>query len=91
MDIEQDFKNAKKLIDASNRILLTMHERMDGDDGGSILAMYHHLVDVGKNVTCAIKKGVPPQLKFLPGSNKIADDVARSDFDLLIKIGRAHV
>jgi nanoRNase/pAp phosphatase (c-di-AMP/oligoRNAs hydrolase) len=32
----QNFEQAKNLIQRSHNILLTMHERMDGDDGGSV-------------------------------------------------------
>jgi len=85
--MQKHFEAAKNLIGKSNRILLTMHERMDGDDGGSVLAMAHHLEKTGKLITCAIKKGVPPALEFLPGSNKIIDDIGHSNFDLLVTFG----
>lgn len=85
--MHEEFTKAKNLIDTSSRILLTMHERMDGDDGGSILAVFHHLKTIGKQVTCAVKKGVPPQLKFLPGNEYIQDDIIHNNFDLLITFG----
>ena len=81
------FQQAKDLIDQSRKILLTMHERMDGDDGGALLAMGHQLEKMGKQVTYSIKKGVPPSLNFLPGSEKIKDDVLGKNFDLLITFG----
>ncbi len=85
--MEQDFKDAKALIEHSHRILLTMHERMDGDDGGSVLAMNLQLEKLGKKTVCAIRHQVPPQLKFLPGSEKIVDDITTQDFDLVIMFG----
>ncbi|MDR3642446.1 MAG: DHH family phosphoesterase [Candidatus Doudnabacteria bacterium] len=85
--MQQAFEQAKNLIDRSSRVLLTMHERMDGDDGGALLAMGDRLEKMGKNVTYAIKKGVPPNLAFLPGTDKIADDINRDDFDLLVTFG----
>ena len=63
-----------------------MHERMDGDDGGALLAVG----TVGKNgetVTYSIKKGVPPNLSFLPGAEKIVDDIEHDNFDLVITFG----
>ena len=57
----KEFTQAKQLIEDSRRILLTMHERMDGDDGGALLAIGHQLEKMGKLVTYAIKKGVPPE------------------------------
>jgi bifunctional oligoribonuclease and PAP phosphatase NrnA len=85
--MEKSFREAKSLIDNSSTILLTMHERMDGDDGGSVLAMCHQLHTMGKTVACAIKKGVPPSMRFLPGSEQITDDITSRDFDLLIMFG----
>jgi len=86
-DIQKKFQSAKKLIDESHRILLTMHERMDGDDGGSVLALMHILESEGKTTTVAIKQGVPPNLQFLPKSFRIIDDIDDQNFDLLITCG----
>lgn len=83
----QNFEQAKNLIEHSQNILLTMHERMDGDDGGSVLALLHQLEKMGKNVEAAIKKGVPKSLSFLPGSHKIADDITHENYDLIITCG----
>lgn len=85
--MQEHFIKAKHLIDKSQSILLTMHERMDGDDGGSVLAMAHLLKTLGKKVTSAIKFGVPPSLEFLPGSHKILEDITNEEFDLLITFG----
>lgn len=85
--MKEQFDDAKKLIDASNSILLTMHERMDGDDGGALLAMAKFLKKQNKQVTCAIKKGVPPALRFLPGSHLVVDDITHENFDLSITFG----
>lgn len=65
---------------------------MDGDDGGALLAFGNYLKQAGKRVTYAIKKGVPPQLSFLPGSENIADDITKDDaFDLLITFGCSNI
>ena len=85
--MHQAFTQAKNLIDASNKILLTMHERMDGDDGGAMLAMGEQLEKMGKQATYAVKKGVPPNLSFLPGTEKISDDITHGNFDLIITFG----
>lgn len=85
--MQEHFIKAKHLIDNSQSILLTMHERMDGDDGGSVLAMAHLLETIGKKVTSTIKFGVPPSLEFLPGSHKILEDITHKEFDLLITFG----
>jgi phosphoesterase RecJ-like protein len=85
--MKEHFQQAKNLINNSNRILLTMHERMDGDDGGALLAMFKHLVGEGKKVSAAIKHGVPHSLAFLPGSTKIVDDIDNTDYDLVVVFG----
>lgn len=85
--MQEEFQQAKELIDDSRRILLTMHERMDGDDGGALLALGSQLESMGKIVTYAVKKGVPPALNFLPGADKIQDDIDHKNFDLLITFG----
>lgn len=85
--IELHFQQANQLINASTKILLTMHERMDGDDGGALLAVGMQLEKMGKDITYAIKKGLTPNLAFLPNSQKIKDDIESSDFDLLITFG----
>ena len=85
--MHQAFEQAKNLIDASHNILLTMHERMDGDDGGALLAMGQQLEKMGKRVTYAVKKGVPPNLSFLPGAEKILDEAPSLNYDLLITFG----
>ncbi len=83
----QEFNTANSFITKAQRILLTMHERMDGDDGGSLLAVGRQLETMGKQVTRAIKRGVPPSLAFLPDSKKIQDDITSLNFDLLIMFG----
>ena len=86
--MEQEFKKAKDLIESSTSILLTMHERMDGDDGGSVLALAEELEKQGKQITVAIKKGVPPTLAFLPNSTIVRDDIWPDEaFDLVIACG----
>ncbi len=85
--MQQHFESAKNLIDQSANILLTMHERMDGDDGGALLALGGHLENEGKHVVYAIKQGVPPALSFLPGAKKIKDDWVEGNYDLLITFG----
>ena len=89
--MDNSFNKALNLINRSQNILLTMHERMDGDDGGSILALAGHLEKAGKHLEIAIKKGVPPSLAFLPGSQKIKDEAESENFDLIITCGCADL
>ena len=47
-----DWKNIDNLIMGSNHILLATHENPDGDGLGSIAALYHHLLNKGKDCRC---------------------------------------
>ncbi|MDR1385911.1 MAG: bifunctional oligoribonuclease/PAP phosphatase NrnA [Planctomycetaceae bacterium] len=59
------------LIDNAQRFLLTAHIRPDGDCIGCELAMAAILRQLGKEVRILNVDPVPPDLKFLDGSDKI--------------------
>src|SRR5690349_17187080 len=83
----QDFNQAKYLIDKSTSIVLTTHERTDGDDLGSVLALSKWLMSLGKQVSIVIKGGVPETLRFLPGSEMVLEELPKRKFDLFIVSG----
>ena len=87
--METEFAKAKSLFETAQNILLTMHEGMDGDDGGSILALLHFLESQHKRVVAVVKNGVPEALSFLPGSQKILENLPETQFDLLVTFGCA--
>ncbi len=66
-----DFTKAKELIESSKKILFTTHERTDGDDLGSVLALAEAARNLGKQVSIVTTGGVPSRLLYLP----MADDV----------------
>ncbi len=83
----QNFTKAKQLIESSQRILFTTHERTDGDDLGSVLALAWSCLAQGKQVTIATTGGVPTRLQYLPMSDDVLDDITTTDFDLLVVSG----
>lgn len=87
----KNFAAARSLLESSQRILLTTHERTDGDDLGSVLALADHLASSGKDITIAIVGGVPEQLTYLPGSKLVIEDISRADFDLLVISGCSNI
>ncbi len=89
--MHEQFQHAKQLIDQSQRILFTTHERTDGDDLGSVLALANHLKKQGKHITLAIKGGVPEQLKYLPLQEWVQEELDHSNFDLLIISGCSNI
>ncbi len=82
-----EFTDAKNLLEQAQNILLTTHERTDGDDLGSVLALAHHLKHAGKNVSVVIQGGVPQQLRYLPMSEMVTEVLPTHQFDLLVISG----
>jgi phosphoesterase RecJ-like protein len=81
-----EFTKALDLINKSQNIFLTTHEGTDGDDLGSLLAISKFLQSLGKNVSAAVKGGIPENLLFLPLVESVKDTVPEN-FDLLITFG----
>ncbi|MDP4001397.1 MAG: bifunctional oligoribonuclease/PAP phosphatase NrnA [bacterium] len=85
------FSKAWELINSSQNIFLTTHEGTDGDDLGSLLAMCLGLKDMGKQVTSAVKGGVPKSLSFLPGTETVDDKIYEKKYDLIITFGCSRI
>ena len=49
-NVDSDWKKINEIIISCSKILLTTHENPDGDGLGSEVAMYHHLIEIGKDV-----------------------------------------
>ncbi len=82
-----NFQEAKQLIESSQKILFTTHERTDGDDLGSVLALAWACLGMGKQVTIATTGGVPTRLQYMPMSDDVLEDITTTDFDLLVVSG----
>ncbi len=82
-----EFVQAKKLLEEAGSVLLTTHERTDGDDLGSVLALAHHLHAHGKQISIVIKGGVPKQLEYLPLSQIVTETLPHTNFDALVISG----
>lgn len=94
---EPRWQAAADAIAGAQSILLVSHIAPDGDAVGSLLGMAHPLQERGKQVTAAIDDGVPHELRFIPGSDKVLPTVDAGEYDLMItldssdleRIGRA--
>ena len=75
-------------IKIANKILLLAHENPDGDAIGSLMAMYHMLKDLGKNVLVVVPE-IPPAFLYLNGIDKV---LSKTDdtFDLGIVVDCAN-
>ncbi len=73
-----NFTLAAEALKASAVIFFTTHERTDGDDLGTVLALAHTLQNLGKRVHIGVIGGVPEQLKFLPGSEWVTEGLPKN-------------
>lgn len=85
--MQNNFEQAKTLLENSQRILFTTHQRTDGDDLGSVLALALHMKKQGKEVTISVVGGVPEQLRYLPFTEQVHEDIDNENFDLLVISG----
>lgn len=87
----EHFLQAKQLIESSQKILLTTHERTDGDDLGSVLALAIAARGMDKHVTVAVTGEVPSRLSYMPMADEVVGDIPHSNYDLLIVSGCSHL
>lgn len=73
-------KELKRLLESSERIVLTCHVRPDGDAIGSTLGLWHLLRSLGKEVTVIVPDKAPGNLSFLPGFKDIAVFTCHTDY-----------
>ena len=70
--ISNDFvSDVKRLIDSTNRIVITSHKNPDGDAVGSGLALYNYLTAKGKDAKFILPDLMPQNLKWIPGVDTI--------------------
>lgn len=81
-----------KLLQRSNTIILTAHIQPDGDCLGSMLALNHYLVSIGKNVRMVLDDDVPALFNFLPGHQAIQKPTTKViSADLLIVLDASDI
>lgn len=64
-------KEFRRLIEESERVVLTCHVRPDGDAIGSTLGLWHLLHNLGKEASVIVPDKAPVSLSFLPGFKDI--------------------
>ena len=75
-------KDIVEEIRKSKTILITTHEGPDGDAIGSSLGLASFLGALGKEVTVHTSDPVPELYRFLPGTDKVCQDIPDKQFDL---------
>lgn len=73
-------KELRRLIEMSEKIVLTCHVRPDGDAIGSTLGLWHLLKTLGKDATVVVPDKAPAVLSFLPGFKEIAVYTCHGEF-----------
>ncbi len=82
--MQEQFLQAKRLIDKSQKILSISHKRPDGDTLGASCALYWGLKGMGKDVDMACIDEVPERFAFLPDIKRIIHEFDFRDYDLII-------
>jgi len=62
---------AKQVLEDATKILVTSHQRPDGDAVGSVLGLGQALENAGKEVYMVLQDGVPSSFHHLTGSDRI--------------------
>lgn len=69
----QPLQNLYPLLDKKRKIVITMHQKPDGDAMGAALAMYHFLLSIGNNVNVISPTNWAKFLNWMPGCDKVTD------------------
>lgn len=70
----------------SHNVVVSGHIMPDGDSIGSTLALGMALEKLGKNVTMISSDQIPDTYQFLPGANRILQELPPSDYDTLVMV-----
>lgn len=73
-------KELRRLIEKSDKIVLTCHVRPDGDAIGSTLGLWHLLRALGKEACVVVPDKAPVSLSFLPGFKEIGVYTCHPEF-----------
>jgi phosphoesterase RecJ-like protein len=68
--MKKKFKRLTKIIEQNQNFVLSSHIHTDGDALGSLLALYYHLKDLGKDAHIFVPGTIPQKYKYL-GVNKL--------------------
>ena len=66
-----EYQDILRQIEEARNIVIVSHHNPDGDAIGSVLAMYHFLQPMGKQVNMVVPNDFPAFLKWLQGSDLI--------------------
>lgn len=73
-------------LQQSRNLVVSGHIMPDGDSIGSTLALGLALEKLGKKVTMICSEPVPETYQFLPGADRIQQELPPSDYDTLVMV-----
>lgn len=76
--LEDNIQKAKETIERCNKIVIVTHTSPDGDAIGSSLALYHFLLEWGKEVNVLVANKFPIFLQWMAGAENIVISECRS-------------
>ena len=82
-----DFTASQEIIEASKALLFVSHEFTDADDLGAMLALAEVIEKPGKKIFVSARGGLPENLFFLPGSERLLDNPPDSEYDTVCFLG----
>ncbi|MCH7588398.1 MAG: bifunctional oligoribonuclease/PAP phosphatase NrnA [Chloroflexi bacterium] len=83
--MKREILEAQKLFEGASTVLVTSHQRPDGDAIGSLLALHISLKAKGFSSHAILAEEVPERYRFLPQANSI-QDTTLDHFDLIIAV-----
>lgn len=89
MEIFDAQKQAKGIIDSSQRILVTCNKNLDGDSIGASFALFLLLKKMGKDAKLIFDKDAPAQFQFLPKA-EFSAGAAETSRNLTISLDLSH-
>lgn len=91
-ELFQNFNKLKRLIAEAGRILLSSHQKPDGDAIGSMLALAYYFEDIKKEYLCFAPEKLIDRYYFLPGVEKISNHLDNpAEYDLIILVDAGDI
>lgn len=81
-----DWAKANDLLNRAQSVLVLTHVGPDGDAIGSMLGLAAALRRMGKDVITAVDEGVPDDLTFLPGADRVRPALDGVAVDLVVAV-----
>jgi phosphoesterase RecJ-like protein len=83
--VKDEIAKARRMLEAASSVIVTTHQRPDGDAISSMLALHLGMVQKGLRSLPVLFDRVPHRFQFLPGAGEIAHEI-EGPADLLIVV-----